>query len=334
MILVTGGAGYIGSHTVHRLMDQGHKLVVIDNLSTGYRALLPNGVSFIEADVADRALLQKILQMHRIRSVLHFAASIDVAESILQPELYYRNNTVLTQNLVADCLECGVENFVFSSTCAVYGNPEFNPVTEMAATHPFSPYGRSKLMAECILQDMASAAAATGGKMRFVALRYFNVAGARVAGGIGQISNKASAVVKAACQVALGIKPVFLINGTDYATADGTCVRDFIHVDDLAEAHIRAIAYLKNGGESIHLNCGYGRGYSVQEVVEAVERASGASLPTQVAPRRVGDIMEIWADNRLVKEKLGWAPQYDNLDLICQTAFTWEKKLQAQPPQK
>jgi UDP-glucose 4-epimerase len=320
-ILVTGGAGYIGSHMVHALLDSGDDVVVLDNLSTGVRGLVAPRAVFVEGNASDRALILDIVKEHGVTAVIHFAGSIIVPESVEDPLAYYANNTVTSRDLIAACVDANVGNFVFSSTAAVYGMPEQIPVTEPAPTDPINPYGRSKLMTEWMLQDTAHAY-----DFRYVALRYFNVAGADPKGRTGQSSPRATHLIKRACQAALGRVESLDIFGTDYPTKDGTGMRDYIHVSDLANAHVKALDHLEDGGSSLTLNCGYGHGFTVREVVDAVARVSGNPVPTREAPRRAGDPAVIVADPSQIKEIFEWQPKFDDLDEIVRTAYAWEKR--------
>ena len=321
-VLVTGGAGYIGSHMVLALTDVGESVVVIDNLSTGFSAFVPESVPLFIGDVGDEHLVDGVISQHGVDSIIHFAGSVVVPESVRDPLLYYRNNTMATRSLLSAAVKRGVSRFIFSSTAAVYGNPEQVPVPETAPTRPTSPYGTSKLMAEIMLHDAASAH-----EMSYVVLRYFNVAGADPQGRVGLATVGATHLLKIAMEVATGQRAKIDIYGTDYPTPDGTCIRDFIHVSDLARAHRAALAYLRSGGSSVTLNCGYGRGYSVLETIEAVRRVSGRAIPTQYAPRRPGDIMTMVADTSRIRALLDWSPAYDNLDTIAAHALAWEEKL-------
>jgi UDP-glucose 4-epimerase len=326
-ILVTGGAGYIGSHMVHELIDAGESVVVLDNLSTGFRFLIPGRVPFVAGSTGDRALVAEIIRTHQISEIVHFAASIVVPESVANPLAYYRNNTMNTCLLLDAAVEGGVKHFIFSSTAAVYGNPEHVPVREDAATRPISPYGTSKLMSEIMLHDTARAH-----DLRFVALRYFNVAGADPKGRTGQATPAATHLIKVACEAALGKRAKLDIFGTDYPTPDGTCIRDYIHVSDLVRAHSAALAHLRRGGASMTLNCGYGHGASVLEVIAAVRRVSGREFPVAISGRRAGDPVELVADTRRIRAKLDWHPQYDDLDTIVGHAFSWERRLAGRRP--
>ncbi len=321
-VLVTGGAGYIGSHMVLALTDAGESVVVIDNLSTGFSAFVPQSVPLFIGDVGDEHLVDGVISQHGVDSIIHFAGSVVVPESMRDPLLYYRNNTMATRSLLNAAIKRGVSRFIFSSTAAVYGNPEHVPVPETAPTRPTSPYGTSKLMAEIMLHDAASAH-----EMSYVVLRYFNVAGADPQGRVGLATVGATHLMKIAMEVATGQRAKIDVYGTDYPTPDGTCIRDFVHVSDLAQAHRAALAYLRTGGSSVTLNCGYGRGYSVLETIEAVRRVSGRAIPTQYAPRRPGDIVTMVADTSRIRALLDWTPTYDNLDTIAAHALAWEEKL-------
>ena len=321
-ILVTGGAGYIGSHMVHALVDAGEPVVVLDNLSTGFRYLIPSTVPFVAGSTGDRELVAKTLAKHSVSTIIHFAASIVVPDSVREPLAYYRNNTMNTCALVDAAVEAGVKHFIFSSTAAVYGNADQVPVREDAPTTPISPYGSSKLMSEIILHDVARAH-----DLRFVILRYFNVAGADPKLRTGQSTAGATHLIKVACETALGRRPKIDVYGTDYPTPDGTCIRDYIHVSDLARAHSAALGYLRRGGASATFNCGYGRGASVFEVLDAVRRASGREFPVEIASRRPGDPAALVADVSRIRAALDWRPQFDDLDAIVTHALAWEKRL-------
>jgi len=321
-ILVTGGAGYIGSHMVHELVDAGEPVVVLDNLSTGFRFLIPAAVPFVAGSTGDRELVAKTIARHGVTAIIHFAASIVVPESISAPLDYYRNNTMNTCALLDVAIEAGVKQFIFSSTAAVYGNAEQVPVRENAATLPISPYGMSKLMSEIMLHDAGKAHG-----LRFVVLRYFNVAGADPKLRTGQSTPAATHVIKVACEAALGKRPKMNVFGTDYPTPDGTCIRDYVHVSDLARAHSAALAYLRRGGKSATFNCGYGRGSSVLEVIDAARRASGRDFPVEIAGRRAGDPPALVANVDRIRATLDWRPQFQDLDTIVSHAFAWEKRL-------
>jgi UDP-glucose 4-epimerase len=324
--LVTGGAGYIGSHTVQRLRERGDDVVVLDNLSTGFRQAIP-GVTLVEGDVGDAALVSRLFEQHNIDTVIHFAAHTIVPESVSDPLKYYGNNTCQTRSLLASCQRHGVKNFVFSSTAAVYGIPQDGIADESSsALAPINPYGTSKLMSEWMLRDLALASS-----LRYVVLRYFNVAGSDPQGRIGQSTRKATLLVKVACEASVGKRQSVSIFGTDYPTPDGTGVRDYIHVDDLARAHLAAVDYLHDGGASATLNCGYGHGYSVREVLESVRRVSGKPLSVTEEPRRAGDPPMLIAKADRVRQVLGWSPQLDDLDEIVRSSLRWEEKLQREP---
>ncbi|MFK4726828.1 MULTISPECIES: UDP-glucose 4-epimerase GalE [Bradyrhizobium] len=321
-VLVTGGAGYIGSHTVLALAEAGEDVVVIDDLSTGFSAYLPEGVPLFIGDAGDENLLEGVIAQHNIESIIHFAGSVVVPESMRDPLGYYRNNFMTARNLLNVAVKRGIGRFIFSSTAAVYGNPDEVPVPEHAPTRPLSPYGSSKLMTEIMLHDVAAAYG-----MQYVALRYFNVAGADPQARIGLATVGATHLLKIAVEAATGQRAKIDVFGTDYPTPDGSCIRDFIHVTDLSQAHRSALAYLRNGGASTTLNCGYGRGYSVLETIDAVRRVSGRSFAVQYAPRRPGDIMTMVADTSRIRGLLDWKPQYDDLETIAAHALAWEDKL-------
>jgi UDP-glucose 4-epimerase len=323
-VLVTGGAGYIGSHVVLALRDRGKACVVIDDLSTGSKSLLPGDVELVAGDIGDATLIGRLIERHRITSIVHLAASTSVPDSIRQPLLYYANNAAKTCTLLQVAVDHGVGQFVLSSTAAVYGTPRQQMVDEDAPLNPLSPYGTSKLMAETILRDAGSAHG-----LRFCILRYFNVAGADPMLRAGQLES--GALIKLATQAALALRPKFEIFGTDYGTPDGSCIRDFIHVTDLAAAHVAALDYLGHGGASVTLNCGYGRGYSVFEIVNALKRISGRDFPVTIAPRRPGDIDAIIAANDRIRQTLAWSPQYDDVNVILRNALAWERRLTASP---
>ena len=324
-VLVTGGAGYIGSHTVHELVDAGERVVVLDNLSTGFASALPRSMLPIVGDTGDQALVASLIDSHSVDAIIHFAASIVVPDSVRDPLGYYRNNTANSRALIETAVKSGVRHFIFSSTAAVYGNPAHVPVSEDAPTAPVSPYGWSKLMTEIMLRD---AAAAHG--LGHVILRYFNVAGADPKMRTGQSTPDATHLIKVAVQTALGSRPGLDVYGTDYPTPDGTCVRDYIHVTDLARAHLAALRHLRSGGANAVLNCGYGRGYSVLDVIEAVRNAAGRDFPVRMAPRRPGDPMSIVAGAARIRELLGWTPQFDDLATIVGHALTWERRVTEQ----
>lgn len=321
-VLVTGGAGYIGSHTVLALAEAGESIVVIDNLSTGLSAFLPENVPLFIGDAGDENLVEGVIEQHSVESIIHFAGSVVVPDSMRDPLGYYRNNTFATRNLLNAAVKCGINRFVFSSTAAVYGNPEQVPVPEAAPTRPLSPYGFSKLMSEIMLHDVATAHG-----MKYAVLRYFNVAGADPQGRMGLATAGATHLLKVAVEAATGQRAKVDVYGTDYPTPDGSCIRDFIHVSDLAQAHRAALAYLRLGGDSVTMNCGYGRGYSVLETIEAVRRISGRNFAVQYAARRPGDIVTMVADTSRMRALLDWAPQFDDLDTIATHALAWEEKL-------
>jgi UDP-glucose 4-epimerase len=320
-ILVTGGAGYIGSHMVHTLLDAGERVVVLDNLSTGFDWALPRSVPLVIGETGDQALVASLMARERIDSVVHFAASIVVPDSVADPLGYYRNNTVNSRALIETAIKSGVRHFIFSSTAAVYGDPQRIPVREDDPTAPVSPYGSSKLMTEIMLRD---AGAAHG--LRHVILRYFNVAGADPALRTGQSTKGATHLIKVAVETALGLRPMMQVYGTDYETADGTCIRDYIHVSDLVGAHSDALRHLRGGGASLTVNCGYGRGFSVLEVIDTVKRVSGVDFKVVVAGRRAGDPPAIVADASRIRSLLGFAPQYDDLSTIVGHALAWERQ--------
>ena len=321
-VLVTGGAGYIGSHTVHALVDAGESVVVLDNLSTGFRSALPKPMLPIVGDAGDPALVGSIIDTHQVDAVIHFAGSIVVPESVRDPLGYYRNNTINSRNLMETAVRHGVKHFIFSSTAAVYGDPAKVPVAEDAPLNPVSPYGWSKLMTEVMLRDVAAAHG-----MGHVILRYFNVAGADPKMRTGQSTPEATHLIKVAVQAALGMRAGLDVFGTDYPTPDGTCIRDYIHVTDLARAHRAALDYLRGGGANATLNCGYGRGYSVLEVIDAVRRGIGHDFPVRKVERRPGDPVSIVAAAARIRERLKWTPELDDLDTIVAHAIEWERRL-------
>ena len=320
-VLVTGGAGYIGSHVVQQLVARGERVVVVDNLSSGYPEAVRDA-ELVIGNVGDRELVARVLARNRVDTVMHFAAHTVVPESMSDPVKYYGNNTCNTCNLLASCNEAGVSHFIFSSTAAVYGMTDAGIADEDTPTQPINPYGMSKLMSENILRDVSAASA-----MRHVILRYFNVAGCDPAGRIGHSAPHATLLIKVACEHAVGKCDSLCIYGTDYNTPDGTGIRDYIHVEDLAAAHLRALDHLRRGGPSLTLNCGYGHGYSVREVINAVSRVSGRALNVIERPRRAGDLPMLIARSARLQDVLDWHPQYDDLDFIVGTAFRWEQKM-------
>jgi UDP-glucose 4-epimerase len=321
-VLVTGGAGYIGSHMVLRLADAGEEVVVLDNLVTGFDWAIDHRARFVSGNAGDIALVSDLIATYRIEEIVHFAGSIVVPESVTDPLKYYSNNTAASRNLIEAAVKGGVRHMVFSSTAAVYGMTGLEPVSEDTQLNPMSPYGRSKLMTEWMLADVAAAHELTYG-----VLRYFNVAGADPKKRSGQSTPLATHLIKVACQTALGQRAKMDIFGTDYPTPDGTCVRDYIHVTDLVEAHALLLGHLRSGGESTTLNCGYGRGYSVREVVDTVRKVSGIDFNAEEGPRRAGDPPAIVAGADKVRNLLGWKPEHDDLDEIVQSAYDWEKYL-------
>jgi UDP-glucose 4-epimerase len=321
-VLITGGAGYIGSHAVLAFREAGHEVVVLDNLSAGSRTLVPAGVPLVAGDAGDRRVLDDLFRDHDVQAVVHLAASVDVAESVAAPLKYYRNNTCVSRTLIEACVDHGVERFIFSSTAAVYGAPASLPVSEQAQAAPINPYGRSKLMTEWQLADVAAAH-----PLRYAVLRYFNVAGADRLGRAGQSSAKATHLIKVACEAATGQREGVAIFGGDYDTPDGTCVRDYLHVTDLAAAHVAALGALESGSASLVLNCGYGRGHSVREVLQVVEREAGIRLQTRLAPRRPGDAPILVADATEIRRVLEWRPENEDLGAIVRSALAWEQTL-------
>ncbi len=325
-ILVTGGAGYIGSHVLRQLGEAGEDVVVLDNLSTGFEAAVTAGELFI-GDSGDAALLERLFSKHDFETVMHFAAHTVVPESVADPLKYYGNNTASSRTLLEACNKNSVRHFVFSSTAAVYGVPPDGAASESTPTKPINPYGTSKLMTEWMLRDLVLA-----GGPSYVALRYFNVAGCEPGGSIGQSTPNATLLVKVACEVATGQRAQVSVFGTDYPTADGTGIRDYIHVEDLAMAHLDALKYLRDDGKSATLNVGYGHGYSVREVLRAVEDAAGESLNIVDEPRRAGDPPQLIAVADKIKSVIGWSPQHDDLGQIVSSALDWERKIARQDP--
>jgi UDP-glucose 4-epimerase len=321
-VLITGGAGYIGSHMVHALLDRREEVVVLDNLSTGSRGLVAEKAVFVEGNAGDQALVGALIATHKIDAIIHFAGSIVVPDSVSQPLAYYANNTVVARNLIEAAVKSQVRHFVFSSTATVYAGESVAPLSEALPTAPANPYGRSKLMTEWMLEDTARAY-----DFRYLALRYFNVAGADPKGRTGQSSPRATHLIKRGCQAALGRVPQLDIFGTDYPTPDGTGVRDYIHVSDLVAAHVLGLDYLRAGGASTAMNCGYGRGASVREVIAVIERVSGTRVSVQESARRPGDPPSIIADVSRIRATLPWTPQHDDLDEIVRHALQWERRL-------
>jgi len=321
-IMVTGGAGYIGSHMVHTLASAGEGVVVLDNLSTGFDWAIPAGVPLVVGESGNQPLVTKIIRDHGVDAIIHFAASLVVPDSVRDPLGYYRNNTVNSRALIECAVKNGVPHFIFSSTAAVYGNPGEAPVREDAPTVPISPYGSSKLMTEIMLRDASHAYG-----LRHVILRYFNVAGADPQGRTGQSTNGATHLIKVAVEAALGLRPKLDVFGDDYPTPDGTCIRDYIHVSDLVTAHCEALRHLRSGAPSLTLNCGYGHGFSVREVIDAVKRVSGVDFGVDTAPRREGDSIRVVADSGQIRKTLGWQPRLDDLATITKHALAWEREL-------
>jgi len=324
-ILVTGGAGYIGSHVALQLRERGERVVVLDDLSRGFRQAVLD-TPLIVGKVGDRDTVLRLLREHAVDTVMHFAAYTIVPESVREPLKYYGNNTCSTRSLLECCLEAQVRHFVFSSTAAVYGTPATGVAAEDSPTAPINPYGTSKLMSEWMLASVAQAS-----PLRYAALRYFNVAGSDTGGRIGQATPNATLLIKVACEAAVGRRPEVAIFGTDYPTADGTGVRDYIHVQDLASAHLNALDWLRKGGASTTLNVGYGHGYSVRQVLASVERVTGRKLTVREQPRRAGDPPALVAKAERIRTELGWQPRLDDLDTIVRTAYAWEQRLQRDP---
>jgi len=320
-LFITGGAGYIGSHVVKALGEAGHNLLIFDNLSTGHEWAVLYG-TLIQGDLADKKLLKETLSNFKPDGVIHFAASIQVEESVRKPIAYYLNNVANSLNLLDVLGELGINYFIYSSTAAVYGIPEVIPITEQTPLNPISPYGASKVMVEKALQDLSRA-----GGFNYIALRYFNVAGADFMGRIGQAYKETTHLITRALKTAKGEFPKLAIYGTDYPTSDGTCIRDYIHVDDLAQAHILALEYLLETGRSNVMNCGYGHGFSVKEVVNITKKVTGVDFAVEETGRRAGDPPVIVADSKKLRELTGWTPKHDELEYIIQTAWCWERSL-------
>lgn len=321
-VLVTGGAGYIGSHMALRLGDAGEQTVVLDNLSTGFDWAIDHRATFVQGDASDMDFVGRLIAEHKITEIVHFAGSIIVPESVTDPLKYYRNNTATSRNLLEAAVKGGVQRFIFSSTAAVYGMTGLAPVEETTPLNPMSPYGRSKLMTEWMLADVAAAH-----PIKYGVLRYFNVAGADPQGRSGQSTPFATHLIKVAAQTALGQRPKMDIFGTDYETPDGTCVRDYIHVTDLIEAHKLLLDHLRAGGDNLTANAAYGQGYSVRQVIDTVKAVSGVDFKVDEGPRRAGDPASITATGRKIRAELGWAPQHDDLREMVQTALDWERYL-------
>ena len=323
-ILVTGGAGYIGSHMVFELLDQGEKVVVIDNLTTGFDWAVPDRAELVIGNIGDRKLVERVIRDLEVEAVIHFAGSVVVPEFVEKPLDYYENNTGNSRNLLQAVVNCGLDKFIFSSTAAVYGTPlTTGPIREDAILNPMSPYGSSKLMTEIMVRDTALAS-----NLRYVMLRYFNVAGCDPMKRTGQSTKGATHLIKIACETALGKRPYMGVFGTDYDTPDGTCIRDFIHVSDLVNAHYAALNFLRQGGLKFTANCGYSKGYSVREVIDAVKRVSGKDFPVVMEPRRAGDIPALTANSHRLMSRLSWSPRFDDLDTIIKTALDWESALE------
>ncbi len=322
-ILVTGGAGYIGSHTVHALIEAGHRVTVVDNLYSGHRWAVHADARFVECDIADDQCVRSVIKDDQIEAVIHFAGHIVVPESVADPLMYYQNNVVGSLSLTKACAQMGIKKLVFSSSAAVYGSPAEVPVNEETNQNPINPYGTTKLVTEWTLRDLSEAKA----DFQYVALRYFNVAGAHSNGKLGQSTPEATHLIKVACQTATGQRDSMSVFGTDYPTADGTCIRDYIHVEDLAQAHLDALTYLDQGGTSTAINCGYGRGYSVSEVVSCVKKVSQVDFCVELSPRRAGDPAELIADNAKIRQLLSWKPRFNDLEIICKSAYEWEKQI-------
>ena len=322
-VLVTGGAGYIGGHMVLGLLDAGEEPVVIDDMSNGVPWAIPNGVRFVLGDSGDYETVARTIAKYDVDAVVHFAARLITPQYYDDPLEYYHANTVKSRTLLSAVQNLGVKHFIFSSTAAVYGNPPINPIPETAPLAPISAYGSSKLMTEIMLGDLAAVR-----DLRYVTLRYFNVAGADPGGRYGQSTTKTTLLVQIAAQVALGIRPFIEIYGDDYPTADGTCIRDYIHVSDLVDAHLAALHHLRNTGKNLVANCGYGRGYSVKQVLDITQKVAGRDFERRIGPRRRGDAVEVVAEAKLIRKELGWSPRYADLATIVEHALRWEEQLQ------
>jgi len=322
-VLVTGGAGYIGGHMVLGLLDAGEEPVVIDDMSNGVPWAIPDGVPFVLGDSGDYETIARVIATHKVDAVIHLAARLITPQFYDDPLEYYYANTVKSRTLLSAVQNLDIRHFVFSSTAAVYGNPTVNPVPETVPPSPISAYGSSKLMTEMMLRDVAAVH-----DLKYVTLRYFNVAGADPSGRYGQSTTKTTLLVQIAAQAALGVRPYIEIFGEDYPTADGTCVRDYIHVTDLIDAHLAALRHLRTGGKNLIANCGYGRGYSVKQVLDMAERVSGRSFERRIGPRRHGDAVEVVAEAKLIRKELGWSPRYADLETIVEHALRWEERLQ------
>lgn len=322
-VLVTGGAGYVGSHCVRRLVEAGFKVVVVDNLCTGNRWSVPEQIPFVQCDAGDSGALADAIRRYSVTSVLHFAGHVVVPESVKDPLKYYENNVCVSRSLAETCVRNGIEQFIFSSSAAVYGDPKTTPTPESASPAPINPYGTSKLITEWMLRDVAASSA-----LRYVALRYFNVAGARTDGTLGQATPNATHLVKIAAEAACGVRPSVSIFGTDYATRDGTCVRDYIHVDDLADAHIASLRHLGDGGSSGVYNCGYGTGFTVREILDTMKAVSGTQFGIVEAGRRKGDSAALVADATAIARDFDWKPRLNDIRVICDSAYRWEWALQ------
>lgn len=324
-VLVTGGAGFIGSHIIRHLVKAGHCPIVVDDLSSGHRQAVPQSIPLYTANIGDVSFLEALFKNYSVDAVIHCAAFVNVNESVMEPSKYYQNNIAHSIHLLRACEKAGVRFFIFSSSAAVYGQPEgATLVSETSPLNPMSPYGETKLMFEKVLQDSCSSPLS---QMKYVALRYFNVAGAHMEGETGQSTEGASHLIQVACEVASGRRSHIEMYGTDYPTRDGTCIRDFIHVEDLAAAHVQTLDYLKQGGESDVFNCGYGQGFSVREVLNTMKKVSGLDLKIIESDRRLGDPAKLTANSEKLKKTLNWVPQFNDLSVICDTALKWEHKL-------